>query len=198
MEENKKGTFLIFAVLLFLLNMELIGKVFSLRQEAFTFELLLLIFLGIMAVDSMNEFTKKNHSCFSVLAVYFGINLLNIAGLSVFTYLDIDVSMMIIAGLGFIISIVNIQKKEDEEIELSKDIEKAPPIDVEEAQEVMKSGGGAIITEYYPGKYLASKTGKKYHSPKCDFAKKIPKRNHVWFSDKAEARKKGYAPCKCI
>ncbi len=43
---------------------------------------------------------------------------------------------------------------------------------------------------FKPGKVIASKSGKFYHSPKCDWAKKIKKKNQVWFDDEKEAKKK--------
>ncbi|MBW2991859.1 hypothetical protein KY345_01440 [Candidatus Woesearchaeota archaeon] len=194
MGENKQGTFLIFAVLLFLLNIELIKQTFLLEAELFFFELLFLIFLGIMALDSMNEFSKKNFSCFSVLSIYFGLNLVNIVGLAIFSKLSLNISMLIVACLGFLISIANINPKtEEDETEIAE-----PDTSIAEDLDTSNLGGGAIVTEYYPGKYLASKTGKKYHSPKCDFAKKIPENNYVWFNSETDAKKRGYGPCKCV
>ena len=55
-----------------------------------------------------------------------------------------------------------------------------------------------IKKTFKPGKFVASKTGVKYHSPKCDWAKKINKKKRVWLKDKAEARKKGYKACSCV
>ena len=45
-------------------------------------------------------------------------------------------------------------------------------------------------------KYVASKTGKKYHSPTCNLAKKIKESNKVVFNSKEEA--KGYKACNCV
>lgn len=202
MGENKSGLFLIFAVILFILNLELIKTVFSLAKEAFVFELFLFLFLGLMAVDSMREFIKNNTSCFPVLGVYFGINLINAIGLKIFSNQSLNISLVIVASLGFIISVLKIKPRIQR-----KSIEDTGKLD--ELKEVIDEGGAyvteedepqekSVIKEYYPGKFLASKTGKKYHSPKCDFAKKIPKKRHVWFNNKAQAKKKGYKPCKCV
>jgi hypothetical protein len=51
------------------------------------------------------------------------------------------------------------------------------------------------------GKYVASKSGKKYYVPSCSGAKSISEANKIWFSTKDEAEKAGYAPattCKGI
>jgi len=51
---------------------------------------------------------------------------------------------------------------------------------------------------FKPGKYIASKTGVKYHAPKCDWAKKIKKSNAVWFDSKEAAKKAGYKKDDCV
>lgn len=48
------------------------------------------------------------------------------------------------------------------------------------------------------GRFVASKTGKKYHVPGCDWAAKIGKNNRVFFSDKKDAEKNKYKACDCI
>lgn len=207
MGENKSGLFLVLAAILLILNIELIKTVFNFTKEIFVFELLLFLFLGLMAIDSMREFIKNNPSCFSVLGVYFGINLINIVGLNIFSNQSLNISLIIVASLGFIISVLKIKPR-------IKRIKEKDTGNIDELKEVIESGEGAFVEEgdapvdkeqekgvvkiYYPGKFLASKTGKKYHSPKCDFAKKIPKKRYVWFNNKAQAKKKGYKPCKCI
>jgi len=194
MGENKQGTFLVLAVILFLLNIGLIKQVFLFKSELFLFELLFTVFLGLMALDSMNEFSKKNFSCFSVLSVYFGLNLINQVCLAVFSELSLNISMILVAGIGFIISIANITRNSGINTETFSGAAQKPIAAMPEA----KKSESSVVKEYSPGKYLASKTGKKYHSPKCDFAKKIPKKNRVWFNSIEDAKKKGYGPCKCI
>lgn len=51
---------------------------------------------------------------------------------------------------------------------------------------------------FEPGKFIASKTGKKYHIPKCDWAGKIKPKKRVWFNDAREAKKEGYKACDCV
>jgi hypothetical protein len=51
------------------------------------------------------------------------------------------------------------------------------------------------------GKYVASKSGTKYHLPWCSGALSIKEGNKVWFNSKEEAEKAGYLPasnCKGI
>ncbi len=50
-------------------------------------------------------------------------------------------------------------------------------------------------------RYVASKSGTKYHLPWCGSAKQIKEENKIWFSSKEEAEKAGYTPasnCKGI
>lgn len=51
---------------------------------------------------------------------------------------------------------------------------------------------------FEPGRYIASKTGVKFHSPRCIWAKKIAKSRRIWFDDKNSAKKKGLKPCACV
>lgn len=45
------------------------------------------------------------------------------------------------------------------------------------------------------GKYVGSKDSDKYHTPACQWAKKITTENLVWFQTADEAKKIGYQPC---
>lgn len=45
------------------------------------------------------------------------------------------------------------------------------------------------------GKYIASKNSKKYHKKSCKQAKEIKSANAIYFKDKNDAKKAGYAPC---
>ncbi|MFA6095259.1 MAG: hypothetical protein WC767_00210 [Candidatus Paceibacterota bacterium] len=53
----------------------------------------------------------------------------------------------------------------------------------------------------YPGMYVGSRSGDKYHLPWCSGAQRIAEANKVWFASKAEAESAGYTPaanCKGI
>ena len=55
-----------------------------------------------------------------------------------------------------------------------------------------------IKKTFKPGKYIASKTGKTYHAPKCEWAKKIKKKNVVWYDNDKEAKKAGLKAHSCL
>jgi len=48
------------------------------------------------------------------------------------------------------------------------------------------------------GKYIASKIGKKFHSPDCGWAVKIDDANKTWLKDKQDALKHELEPCYCV
>ncbi|MDB5195315.1 MAG: protein of unknown function with transrane region [Parcubacteria group bacterium] len=52
---------------------------------------------------------------------------------------------------------------------------------------------GTVITPM-EGKYVASKTGKKYYLPSCSGAKRIKETNKVWFASVADAQAAGLTP----
>ena len=52
--------------------------------------------------------------------------------------------------------------------------------------------------EFKPGKYIASKKASTFHAPKCDWAKKIKKRNQIWFNSIEEATNNGYKKHSCL
>lgn len=78
-------------------------------------------------------------------------------------------------------------------LETSAAIEDASEVKVQEpvkstiSEELPDSG-------VLPGKYVASKTGTKYHLPTCGGAKQIKEENKVWFTTKEEAEGAGYTP----
>ena len=61
-------------------------------------------------------------------------------------------------------------------------------------EEIEEPEGEQVKKTSKPGKYIASKTGTKFHAPKSEWGKKIKKRNAVWFDSKEEAMKSGYNP----
>ncbi|MCK4522166.1 MAG: hypothetical protein KAU20_06335 [Nanoarchaeota archaeon] len=106
--------------------------------------------------------------------------------------------------IGFLIGITSIKKQEDiteeekEEI-IGKDIEpKIEEMDKKIGEQTKEEPWDSVVEAYYPGKFLASKKSIYYHAPKCDWAKRINKKNRVWLKGKAEAKKKGYKAHSCL
>ena len=48
------------------------------------------------------------------------------------------------------------------------------------------------------GAFVASKNSKIYHSPDCQYVKRIKEENKIFFKLAEEAREKGYSPHSCV
>ena len=62
----------------------------------------------------------------------------------------------------------------------------------------MKQSGKKDDSMPLSGKFVASSIGRKYHLAECDLAKKIIKKNVIWFKTKSEAEENQYKPCNCV
>lgn len=182
--------FLVMNVILLIVFLEMIGSVFSLSGDIFVFELIILLFIMLMAYDCMRNMSRGNKTGVGVLSIFFAIALVNEICMNIFAKTGLSLLLIVVAALGFIISVLNSSEEKEEYADV--DVVEQPVV------ESIPEKTAEKVEEYYPGKFLASKTGKKYHVPKCDFAKKIPNKRQVWFNEKKEAAKKGYKPCKCI
>ncbi len=86
----------------------------------------------------------------------------------------------------------------------SKIIESQEPIRIEQipTETVTKkvgaegdiAGASTAVSSAVQGKYVASKSGTKYHLPWCSGAQRIKEENKIWFDTEEEAKKAGYAP----
>ena len=172
-----KPRFRIFVVYIAILMafLGLIGMVFQLHSSFFVFEFLILMVLLLVALISFMGLNNNMNWVWKLLATFFGFVFINMA----FLYLVLNIRpdyffehlFAVIAG--FFISLFSIKKPRAVE---GKDVE----------------------TSFSPGKYIASRTGAKFHAPKCDWAKKIKKENAVWFNNSEDARKSGYKADDCV
>ena len=185
MKEKSKGMFLTLLIIVFILFLNLISIIFNLSSTLFKFEfILLVIFLvwGLISVFSREGYWKS-------LLLFFGLNLINLIGLY---WKVLSVSKILLpltmCVLGFLIAMIKTGSEEDEDF-YEESIEEDNESKVDKSK---------VKKTFEPGKYVASKTGKKYHAPKCDWAKKINKKNRVWFDNKEEAEDQGYEACNCV
>ncbi len=180
---NGKFSFLVMSITLLIIFIGFIDVVFDLRGFLFITEFL---FLGILMFFTLISMVLiYNDAKFGWTLMTFILAFILIDFLFIYLFKLSQSSLLLLTAVvglvGFIISVVNI--KGPEELE--------EPEDVEEISSSVKK-------EFKPGKYIASKTGAKFHSPKCDWAKKIKKANRVWFDSKEEARKAGYKTDDCV
>ena len=54
------------------------------------------------------------------------------------------------------------------------------------------------ILQNKTGMFVASKNSKIYHSPDCQYAKRINEENKIFFKSAEEAREKGFSPHSCV
>lgn len=197
-EENHRGRFVAIIIIMFILFLSLISIVFDLSGGLFIFELLLLLLFLLSGISFTAAVYYSRDWIWRALLVFFGINLINLSFLYFIGVSFGGVILPLTIGVaGFIASLV---KKDSEEGELDEigEIQTEPEDQIETEEKKEEKKMEDIKVNFSPGKYVASETGKKYHIPKCDWAKKINKKRIVWFDDKKEAKKKGYLPCKCV
>ena len=174
MGEFKFTAFIMYVILL-ITFLGLINMVFNLHRFAFYGESLILLGCFIVAIISAIGINNNLRWAWILLTLFFAFVFLDMLFIYAISIVKIELFMPLIALtiVGFFISLFGIEKEK-----------------IEEVEEVKKT--------FKPGKYIASKTGSKFHAPKCDWAKKIKKRNAVWFETKEEAKKAGYKADSCV
>ena len=173
-----KLSFFVMDIILLIVFLGLINMIFELHSIFFVLELIFLLVIAFFALVSVVAVYNNARWGWTFLSLILGLILVDV----LFIYYlkgrpDFFFTITIIAIIGFLISVGHIKKREEEH----------------EAKKEVK-----VSREFKPGKFVASKTGTKYHAPKCDWAKKIKKSNQVWFNTEAEAKKKGYKADSCL
>ena len=172
-----KLSFLAMNIVLLIVFVGFIKMIFDLHRFLFVAEFLFLGVLMLMALVSIVSIYNNIRFGWTLMALLLGLVLMDL--LFIYLLKSPKSSVLLpaaVAGLlGLVISLVKI---------------KGP----EEAEEA----GSNVEKEFKPGKYIASRTGAKFHSPKCDWAKKIKKSNAIWFDSKEEASKAGYKADDCV
>jgi hypothetical protein len=211
------GKYFTFLIILFL-NLIVILKM-GLRIN-YLGELLLFV-LFLLASLIIITCAYKERPCDKFAAIFFLISLFNLfyikSAFSVHPSVNVGFKGWVLFGItlflnaiGFLISVAFIEKglssEEKEEI-IEKEIEpKLKELEAkleleaekEKVEVVNIQTKKAVKKEFKPGKFIASKSGSVYHAPKCDWAKKIAKKNQVWFNTKDQANKKGYKQHSCL
>ena len=172
-----KFTGFVIYVILLITFLGLINTIFDLHRFAFYGESLILLGLFLVALISAIGINADSRWAWILLNIFFIFVFLDMIFINAITTLKNPyfLHLLIVAGTGFFISFFNIAGKK---------------VDKTAEEKVEKS--------FKPGKYIASKSGTKYHAPKCDWAKKVKKKNAVWFDSKEEAQKAGYKNDDCV
>lgn len=154
----------------------LINMVFGLHRFAFILEFLILLGLLLVGIIAAIGISHNMKWAWILLTLFFGFAFLDMLFIRAIAIKEIAyfLHLLVVAVAGFFISLFSIEK------------------------EKTRSGEKTVTKTFTPGKYIASKTGTKFHSPKCDWAKKVKKSNAVWFNNKEEAIKAGYKADDCV
>jgi len=177
---DAKFSFFVTDIILLLVFLGLLRIIFRFSGLGFLLELLAVTILLLLAFIALIPAYSGSKGGWGFLSGVFFLILLNL----LIIYMRTDrtgktfLLTALFAAIGFVISVLNIKEDEDWE----------EPI--EEAKE-------EVYTNFEPGKYIASKTGSTYHAATCDWAKKIKKKNQVWFDDEKEAKKR-FKPHSCL
>ncbi|MEK6876119.1 MAG: hypothetical protein AABX63_01800 [Nanoarchaeota archaeon] len=154
----------------------LISMVFDLHRFAFYLEFLILLGLLLMGIIAAIGISHGMRWAWMLLTLFFGFAFLDMLFIRAIASKEIAyfLHLLVVSVAGFFISLFSIEK------------------------EKTRSSEKTVTKTFTPGKYIASKTGTKFHSPKCDWGKRVKKINAVWFNSKEDARKAGYKSDDCI
>lgn len=171
---------LLFAHLRFLLGVS---------RMAAILELLLFVLLLFFAVFTV-LFVRADYKRFMWFStVFFSAGMLNfivLYFLSANTLLF--VFAIVISAAGLLLSLTDRvgQTREKRAPKIAKKNVPSPDVQVYESKNVKKT--------FIPGKYVASKWGNVYHAANSEWAKKMKKKNMIWFPSEEEAKKSGRRP----
>ncbi|MBT4936226.1 hypothetical protein HOL21_01130 [Candidatus Woesearchaeota archaeon] len=199
-DTKSKTKMVVYAILLVILLFGILsifihftGKMFALELVGFVV-LLVLSFVGLAGY-----FTRWGERVLFFVFLLYIINLLLIWYFTDSLYMI----LVVIALIGFLFSIPKrASSKKPEETFVDKEphsvIFDAPEPPQKTSVTKKTVSKSKPKTEFSPGKFVASKNGKVYHLPKCEWAKRIAKNSHVWFKKKEDAWEKGYRAHNCI
>lgn len=198
----KFTTFVMYIILL-ITFLGLINMIFGLHRFAFYLEFLILLGLFLAAIISAVGINSNSRWAWMLLKVFFIFVFLDMILINALLKVEAPYYLYLLVAVlaGFFISLFNTSKPKPRKVVggVKKGEIKAEKIEVEKAEpENVSDMKKTVRKTYSPGKFIASKTGVKFHAPKCDWAKKIKKANTVWFNSKEEAKKAGYKKDTCV
>lgn len=221
--EKSSASFLAMNFILLFSAIAFILIVFELRGIAFVFELGILLIFMILLASSMFVVHHNKKWGWTVLGATLVLLLLNIFFIFVFTgaFGTAHTVAAFLSVVGLIIALLNMRGSAQEyyggEEESGKAKEYYPYIDKMEPKEEAKAEIKQELKEeikeelkeeqekeahvskaFTPGKFVASKKANKFHSPKCDWAKRIGKANRIWFNSEQEAKSQGFEADGCV
>lgn len=188
---------LLFAVISFILI------IFDLHRFAYVLELmLLLIFIFVLSFAMFVIYHGKKWG-WTLLGASLVLMLVNLFFIFLLTqaFETEHFTLLVFSVIGLIIVFLNLrmaaqgaEASESEEHGSAKGY--YPYIDKMEPE--IKAEEPNIEKTFTPGKFIASRKASKFHTAKCDWAKRISKENQVWFNSEEEAKANGFEADQCI
>lgn len=206
---------LLFAIISFILI------VFDLEGLIFVFELgAFLIFIFIFAFAMFIVYNNKKWG-WTLLGLTIILLLLNIFLISIIANVfgTAHITTLVFSIIGLMLVLINFRQSNYESQtmpEHEKIKEYYPYLDKMEPQEETKEElkqelkkeikeelteeqkKSSIDKRFIPGKFVASKKANKFHTAKCDWAKRINKANQLWFNSREEAETQGFEADLCV
>ena len=200
MEKPNISFFAMNFVLLFAL-VGFILVIFELHRFAFVLELgILLIFLSIFAfaVFVIYKSRKWGWTALSAALILLMINIFFIYALTR-EFETAHATVLFFSLIGIVIAALNLKGASHETIIEAEAHDRAkdyhPYIDKMEPEE---QKAPSVEKTFTPGKFIASKKASKFHTAKCDWAKRIGRENQLWFDSEEEAKAQGFQADGCV
>lgn len=179
--------------------------VFNLHRFAFVFEMMFLLILIFFLGFAMFIIYYNKRWGWTILGVTLVLLLANTLFIFLLTgrFETAHVTIIIFSIAGLALSLFNLKTspKADHigaEDQYKKAEEYYHYIDKMKPKEELKDKEKSIEKTFMPGKFVASKNANKFHSPKCDWAKRINNSNQLWFDSREEAEAKGFEADRCV
>ena len=197
MGNSKSPTKLVFyAILSVILLFAMAQIIINLSSLFLIFELTLFLLFLVLTLASFITFCGQGERIFFLFFLLYLANTLVVGIILNAVY----IVLLLLSLIGFFISIPKREETHSRPklIKEPHSIVFDPPEESLTAEVVTTATKTKSTKKHFPGKYLASKQSNVYHAPKCEWAKKIKKKHHLWFPEKEDAWGKGYRAHKCV
>lgn len=187
---KNSGMVLLLNLIMIILFVSMFMTIFHFSGRPFFYEVISHLILILFVIVGVIGLIKNKMWGYSIMILFFTLELINLLMIIYFVLEIRDIFFPLIWAIsGLIIGVYSPSIKKNHITSHEPIFEKKSDSNLE--QEIK-------IETYDATKYIASKTGKKYHVPNCVLASKISKDNIINLETSAEAKKKGFRPCKCV
>ena len=162
--------------------LSLIFLIFKSHGLLFKLEFVALLVLFLIAAIILLSLFVEERFGFTAAFFFYAVFIINLLFLKYHLsgqWLLFGVSLLA-ALIGFLLSVMSLGKK-------------VVPLETYHEEVKIEPYGGKKT-----GKYVASSTGTTYHLQTCDWAKKIIKKNQVFFDSASEAEQNGFKKHSCL